>query len=79
MGESDLRCLGMRVQMIPCTYCTPTDSINHTWRLIICSKVISDTSILHHVFLLLFIMFLFIIMFFGVIIMPFQLICSCAE
>ena len=30
-----------------------------------------DTSILHHVFLLLFIMFLSIIMLFGVILMPF--------
>ena len=32
----------------------------------------SDTSILHHVFLLLFIIFLSIIMLFGVIIMPFS-------
>ena len=31
----------------------------------------ADTSILHHVFLLLFIMFLCIIMLFGVILMPF--------
>ena len=30
-----------------------------------------DTSILHHVFLLLFIMFLYVIMLFGVILMPF--------
>ena len=33
--------------------------------------LLGDTSILHHVFLLLFIMFLSIIMLFGVILMPF--------